>query len=456
MKRLQPVLNRRQFVTGGMTAPAISRAAAGPGVPPNIVIILADDLGYGDPSCYGHPTIQTPNIDRMAREGMRFTQFYSAASLCTPSRAGLMTGRLPIRSGLTRVLFPWSEGGIQDSEITIADLLKKSGYATMCVGKWHLGHRRRYLPTRHGFDGYFGIPYSNDMSKATQPTASWVDRTPPTPLMRGEEVIEQEPDQRYLTRRYTEEAIRFIRESCSAGRPFFLYLPHTFPHMPLFASERFRGKSLRGLYGDVVEELDWSVGEILAELGRLGVDGSTLVAFTSDNGPATGSAGLLRDQKASTFEGGMRVPFIARWPGRIPAAVTTPAFGATMDLLPTCAKLAGATLPADRTYDGDDLAPVLLGNSTGREPLFFYYSNLDDDQGLKAVRKGRWKLHTSIGSFRKAPLLRDESGPPLLFDLNEDPSEQRNLAGAKPEIVNELQAVMETHKASVRPGPQQL
>ncbi|MCX6637496.1 MAG: sulfatase-like hydrolase/transferase, partial [Acidobacteria bacterium] len=245
---------------------------------PNIVITLADDLGYGDLGCYGHPTIRTPNLDRMAQEGARFTQFYSAAPVCTPSRVALMTGRLPGRSGLTRVLGPRAKGGLSANEITIAEALKPLGYATACVGKWHLGHRPEYLPTRHWFDSYFGIPYSNDMSPKTNPNPTFKNG-PLTPLIRDDKVVAEEPDQNFLTQRYTDEATKFIRSSAKAGKPFFLYLPHTFPHVPLHASPKFRGKSSRGLYGDVVEELDWSVGEVLKTLREAGADRNTLVVF---------------------------------------------------------------------------------------------------------------------------------------------------------------------------------
>ncbi len=294
--------------------------------PPNFVVIFADDLGYGDLGVYGHPTISTPNLDRMAAEGMRFTQFYVAASVCTPSRAGLITGRLPVRSGMasskSRVLFPDSTGGLPDSEITIAELLKRKNYATAAVGKWHLGHLPQYLPTQHGFDSYFGIPYSNDMDKV-QPAPPrhelWGEASKSeyfnVPLVRNEDEIERPAYQPTLTKRYTEEALAFIRKN--REKPFFLYMPHTMVHVPLFRSEEFKGVSRRGLYGDAVEEIDWSVGRILDTLHELNLDENTLVVFTSDNGPwltfdeQGGSAGLLRMGKGSTWEGGMREPGIS-------------------------------------------------------------------------------------------------------------------------------------------------
>lgn len=405
---------------------------------PNFIVILADDLGYGDLGCYGHPTIRTPNLDRMASEGMRFTQFYAAASVCSPSRAALLTGRLPIRSGVTHVLFPKAQDGLPATEITVAQKLRERGYTTACVGKWHLGHLPEYLPTNRGFDSYFGIPYSNDMK--------------PLVLLRGEKIIERQPDQRYLTQRYTEASLEFIRTAVRRKRPFFLYLAHTMPHVPLFASERFRGKSARGLYGDVVEEIDWGVGEILLQLRRSGVDENTLVAFSSDNGPWLakkqdgGSAGLLREGKFSTWEGGMREPFLARWPGHIPPGVVTQAFGTLMDLFPTFAALSGAKVPQDREYDGADLSRVLLGESSGREPLHFFYSGTQ----LQAVRKGRWKLHL-ITSEPAVPASKPVAhDPPLLYDLLEDPSEKYDVASAHPEVLQQILALVQNHRASLK------
>ncbi|MGH9840410.1 MAG: sulfatase family protein, partial [Blastocatellia bacterium] len=337
---------------------AFSSVAAQTKDKPNIIVILADDLGYGDLACYGHPTIATPNLDRMAAEGMKFTQFYAGASVCTPSRAALLTGRYPVRSGVTRVLIPKSTGGLPESEVTIAETLGDAGYATMCVGKWHLGSRRPHLPLNHGFDHYYGIPYSNDMSPWAQPDNPTFNGDPPHPLLRDFEVTNrEEPDQTQLTRLYTDESVKFIREQAKKKKPFFLFLAHTFPHVPLYASASFKGKSRRGLYGDTVEEIDASCGDILRALKELGIERETLVVFTSDNGPWIGkkldggSPGPFNEGKVSTWEGGFRVPFIARWPGRIAAGVTTRAFATAMDLFPTFVNLAGGKAPADRVMD---------------------------------------------------------------------------------------------------------
>jgi arylsulfatase A-like enzyme len=360
-----------------------------------------------------------------------------------------------MRSGLTRVLNPKSTGGLADSEITLAQALKPAGYATACVGKWHLGWQKQYLPLHHGFDRYFGLPYSNDMSPKTNPGPNY-RAMPLTPLIRGDEVIEEEPDQAQLTRRYSEEAIRFIRDSKRDAKPFFLYLPYTFPHVPLSASDRFRGKSARGLYGDVVEELDWGVGEVLNTLKQEGLDANTLVFFSSDNGPWLiqrengGSAGLLREGKTTTWEGGVREPFIARWPGKIPAGVVTQAFASLMDVFPTCLKLAGLKMPEDRVYDGVDLAPVLFKNGPGREAIMYFY-NAED---LRAIRKGTWKLHIATnGSFPAQPVRRHD--PPLLYNIERDPSEKYDVADSNPAIVKELLSAIEEHKSSMQPGPPQ-
>jgi len=427
--------------------------------PPNFIILFADDLGYGDLGVYGHPTIHTPNLDRMASEGMRFTQFYSAAPICTPSRAGLLTGRLPIRSGMCGgrgVLFPDSDGGLPTDEITIARVLKTRNYATACIGKWHLGHLEPYLPTSHGFDYYFGIPYSNDMSPVGRKPGSRASRYPPLPLMENNQTIEEEPDQKQLTRRYTEKAIAFIEEN--RGRPFFLYLPYTFPHVPLYASERFEGTSLRGLYGDVVEEIDWSVGEILSALRRLELERKTLVFFTSDNGPWLvkkdhgGSAGLLYEGKHTTWEGGVREPGIAWWPGTVRAGSVSRAQAGTLDLFPTLVTLAGGEIPSDRILDGADLTPLLTERAESVRDVTFYYRRDE----LFAVRNGPWKAHfkTVDRPYRDAVLKKHD--PPLLFNLDIDPSEKYNVAANHPEILEAIARIVAEHRANLDPKPCQL
>jgi arylsulfatase A len=432
---------------------------------PNVIIIFADDLGYGDLGCYGHPTIRTPNLDKMAAQGMRFTSFYTAASVCTPSRAGLLTGRLPIRNGMTndkkRVLFPDSAGGLPASEVTLAELLRSVGYATGCVGKWHLGHLKEFLPMAQGFDSYYGIPYSNDMDRVTDGKLGkeifWNPKIEywNVPLMRNEKIIERPAEQHTITKRYTEESVKFIREH--KNQPFFLYLAHTMVHVPLFASKDFQGKSKRGLYGDTVEELDWSVGQILDTLRQEGLDENTIVIFSSDNGPWLifdthgGSAGLLRDGKGSTFEGGFRVPGIVWWPGRVKAGVVTSEMASTLDVLPTVAKLAGAKMPAGREIDGYDLGPVLFGTGPSpRETMFFYR-----DTKLYAVRKGAFKAHFYTRPAY-GPGKEEAHNPPLLYQLDRDPSEKYDVAKDHADVIADLRKEFETHLANVKPGKNQL
>lgn len=419
----------------------------------NFVLIYADDLGYGDLGCYGHPTIRTPNLDRMAAEGVKFMQWYSAAPLCTPSRAALLTGRYAVRSGLTRVLFPDSTGGLPQSETTLAELLKGAGYQTAAIGKWHLGHLPQYLPMRHGFDSYYGIPYSNDMRPLDGPGAPGAAKYPPLPLMRDEKVIETEPDQATLTPRYTEEAVRKIR--AFRGRPFFLYYAHTYPHVPLYASPRFRGRSVRGIYGDVVEEMDWSVGEILRALSETGQERNTLVVFTSDNGPwlqrqiHAGSAGLLREGKATTWEGGVRVPFIAWQPRRVQPGRTSFQVGSMLDLLPTFAAMAGAPLPS-APLDGEDLTRELCTEAPQRERTLFYWNA----EQLCAVRQGPWKLHR-VSNTAEWKSETSKHDPPLLFHLEHDPSEKHDVAREHPDVVQRLSALMTDHEAKIERGPAQ-
>jgi arylsulfatase A len=423
-------------------------ARAQPPAGPNIILILADDLGYADVGSQGakHPT---PHLDRMAREGVRLTSFYSAGNVCTPTRSSLMTGSYPARVGLHRgVLFPGYQNGINTSEVTIAELLKSKGYATSVVGKWHLGDQPEFLPTRHGFDEYFGIPFSNDMGHERPRNAR---EYPPLPLLRGERVIETEPDQRRLTRRYTEESIKFIEQTQKSGaRPFFLYLAHAMPHWPHYSSEAFDGKSGNGKYGDAVTELDWSTGEILAALKRLRLDEKTLVVFLSDNGgPVVQGATNtpLRGAKATTWEGGHRVPFIARWPKRIPAGNVVGEMAASFDLYTTFAKLGGASNPADRVIDGRDILPLLTakrGAAAARE-AFFYFTN----QGrLQGVRSGKWKLLLPVPlptNVNPNNFVTEIS----LFDLETDLGEAKNVAPENPQVVKQLQALLDRARADL-------
>jgi arylsulfatase A-like enzyme len=443
-----------------LTGSAVSLSAADK---PNILLIFVDDMGYGDLGCYGSPVIRTPQLDRMAAEGLRFTDFYSASEVCTPSRAALLTGRYPIRSGMCgnrRVLFPNSVGGLPPAEITLAEALKGAGYATAHVGKWHLGIHEGSRPLDQGFERSFGLPYSNDMdSRAGLPKGSSGSPNPPhdgwnVPLLRDGKVVEQPADQTTLTKRYTEEAVAFIAEK--KGGPFFLYFAHTFPHVPLFASPAFKGRSRAGIYGDAVEELDWSVGEVLAALKRNGLAENTLVFFTSDNGPwlimgdQGGSAGLLREGKGSTWEGGMRVPGIAWMPGRIKPGVTSELAHA-MDLLPTALALAGAPLPKGVTLDGADLAPLLFASKPLPERPFFFYRG---DQ-LFACRLGEWKAHfqTQSGYGQPKPEPHD---PPLLFHLGRDASEKRDVAAQHADVLARINEAVTAHKTGVVPGAPQL
>lgn len=399
---------------------------------PNFVMLFADDMGYSDLGCYGHPTIRTPNLDRMAEEGLRFTSFYAAAPVCTPSRVGLLTGRYPVRVGLPNNLGPDSKGGLPLGEITLAQLLKARGYKTMAIGKWHLGHDpQEYMPTSRGFDSYVGLLYSNDM------IPPFVKTTRPLDLYRNKQPIERVTDQSTLTERYTAEALSFIR--AAGNNPFFLYLPYAMPHLPISTSQRFRSRSRAGLYGDVIETLDWSAGEILRELKARKIDGDTLVIFASDNGPwhnlparmlqndnepwHTGTKGLLRGAKGTTYEGGQRVPCIARWPGVIPARQINSDIVSTLDVLPTMAAAAGATLPRDRVYDGFDLLPCVRGAARSPRSVFHYFRG----RTLEAIREGSWKMRLAAvvqGEGQSAP-----AGPPQpeLFNLDADPAEQYNV-----------------------------
>jgi len=421
-------LDRRDFLKAAAASLALPWLPAR-GKTPNIIIIYCDDLGYGDLGCYGS-SISTPNVDRLAAEGMRFTQFYSANPVCSPSRAALLTGRYPTRVGVPRVLFPTDKTGLPDDETTIAHMLKAQGYKTLCVGKWHLGHLPPFLPTSRGFDEYFGIPYSNDMT--------------PRPLMHNLDVLEEPAVLETLTPRYTDQALKFIERS--KGSPFFLYMAHTYPHIPLAASDRFRGKSAQGLYGDVVEEIDWSVGRILEALKTHGLDQDTLVVFSSDNGPwYQGSPGKLRGRKGSTYEGGVREPFIARFPGHIPPGTVCRGVAGTIDILPTIARLCDATLPG-KPLDGIDIGPLLSGRSASldREALLYF-----DGWNVQCARWGRWKLHFmryNSPPYVPAPPDGRMNLPlpvPELYDLDADPDESYDVAPENPKIVAEIRGHVE-------------
>jgi arylsulfatase A-like enzyme len=433
-------------------AAAAPRPASGaaPDRPPNIVLIYADDLGYGDVGCFGARGYATPNIDRMAAEGVKFTDFYVAQAVCSASRTALLTGCYPNRLGILGALGPSSKVGINADETTMAEVLKSRGYATAIFGKWHLGHHPKFLPTRHGFDEYFGLPYSNDMWP-NHPT----DRSfPDLPLIDGEATVQRNPDQAKLTTWYTEHALRFIAKS--KDRPFFLYMPHSMPHVPLYVSEKYKGRTARGLFGDVIAEIDWSVGQVLGALREHGIDDRTLVVFTSDNGPwlsygdHAGSAGPLREGKGTSFEGGVREPFVARWPGHIPAGTVCHEPAMTIDLLPTFAHLAGAETPADRPIDGRDIGPLLTGRPGARSPheAFYFYWGRD----LQAVRSGRWKMHLphKYRSLEGKPGSGGKPGPsvdreigPALFDLEADPGETTDVSAQHPEVVVRLSRLAE-------------
>lgn len=426
-----------------------------PAAMPNFVVIFCDDLGYGDLGCYGSTKNRTPNIDQLSLKGMRFTDFYSSSPVCTPSRASLLTGCYPRRVGMHEdftghwVLIPRSRRGLHPNEVTVAEALKTQGYATACIGKWHLGDQPEHLPTRHGFDLYYGIPYSNDMQSQRR-------GDPPLPLVQQEKVIEAPADQATLTQRYTRQAIAFIEANQS--KPFFLYLPHTFPHLPLFASPDFHGKSANGRYGDAVEEIDWSTGQILQCLDRLNLADQTLVLFTSDNGSNGrngGSNAPLAGAKGSTMEGGMRVPMIARWPGTIPAGSTCSELTTTMDVLPTFCALADAELPR-ATIDGFDITPLLAGVEGAVSPYesLFYYRR----RQLQAVRWGDWKYHLELERTHPnwtspEPTAKGRAG--RLVNLKTDPRETTDVSAQNPEVMKRMMALIEQATARLGNGDQQ-
>jgi len=432
-------LGRRQFLGAlGASALALSaQAQTSSKRKPNFIVIFADDLGYGDLACYGHPTIRTPNLDAMADDGVRMTSFYAAAPVCSPSRAALLTGRYSVRCGMPGNTSPGSKNFLPESELTMGDIFGAEGYRTACVGKWHLGHQRpELLPTGRGFDSWFGLPYSNDMIKP------WVQTDEPMHLYRDTTPIEQHPvDQNTLTERYTDEAVKFIEES--GDEPFFLYLAHSMPHLPLRASERFRGKSRSGLYGDVIEMIDWSTGRIREALREAGVEEDTLIVFTSDNGPWLdlpdrmlqdgntrwhgGSPGPVRGAKGTTYEGGLRVPMLACWPGTIPAGTRCDEFASTLDLLPTFANAASVPLPNDRTLDGGNILPLLQDEGPSPNELFYYFRG----KNLQAVRDDTWKYR------RETP-----DAPEQLSHLNRDPREMYNVIEEEPAVAARLRERM--------------
>ena len=461
-----------------------SAKAESPTRPPNFVVILTDDQGYGDVGAYGAKDFETPHLDRMAAEGMRFTDFHVAAAVCGASRAALLTGCYPQRLGILGAPGPNSDYGIAAAELLIPEMLKMRDYATAIYGKWHLGDHVTFRPTRHGFDDYFGLPYSNDMWPH-HPTQG--KRFPKLPLIEDEEIIEYNPDQTKLTTQYTERAVKFIEAHRNV--PFFLYVPHSMPHVPLHVSEKFRGKSKQGLYGDVIMEIDWSVGQILTAIKATGNDERTLVVFTTDNGPwlsygnHAGSAGILREGKGTTWEGGQRVPCIMRWPGKIPVGKVCDELCTTMDLLPTFAALAGIEIPTDLPQqkaaasegstptgsatspsdadqqeparfrfapDGHDIRPLMFGDAGAKSPYkAFYHYWLG---GLEAVRSGEWKLHlphkfTSLtgqpGQDGQPDGYSQASTELALYNLASDPSEQHNLVEEQPQVVSRLQQLAE-------------
>ena len=436
-----------RFATAAIITAILWSPASAAERPPNFVVVFADDLGYADVGCFGGKDLSTPHLDRMAAEGRKLTSFYVSQAVCSASRTALLTGCYNNRVGILGALGPQSKIGIHDDETLISEVLKPRGYATAIFGKWHLGHHPQFLPTRHGFDEYFGLPYSNDMWPK-HPTSKFPD----LPLMEAERILEYNPDQTQLTTWYAERAVQFIEKH--AERPFFLYVPHAMCHVPLFVSDKFAGTSPRGLFGDVISEIDWSVGQILAALKRCNIDDNTLVIFTSDNGPwlsygnHAGSAEPFREGKGTMWEGGVRVPCIARWPGKIPAGTTCTGMAATIDILPTCVRLAGAALPS-RQIDGMDIWPALVtpvANRSPRDSYYYYWG-----QELHAVRQGPWKLHFPH-SYRTLKMAgRDGQPGPYtqattelaLYNLETDEGEQTNVASAHPEIVEKLTALAE-------------
>lgn len=417
--------------------------------PPNIVLIFADDMGYGDLASYGGK-IATPNLDKLAKDGVRFTQFYSPQAVCSASRAALLTGCYPNRIGIQGALPPRARIALHKNETTLAELVKTRGYATAMYGKWHLGDHPSALPTKRGFDDYYGIPYSNDMWPQ-HPTNG--KDYPPLPMYEDDQVVELMPDQTKLTTDYTTRSVQFIEQN--RDKPFFLYLAHAMPHVPLYVSDKFKGKSGHGLYGDVIQEIDWSVGEIVKTLDRLKLAENTLVIFTSDNGPwllygnHAGSSGPLREGKATEFEGGVRVPCIMRWPGKIKAGQECHEMALHMDIFPTIAKLTGAKDPVTRYIDGKNIWPLMRGEKNAQTPhdaMYYYWI-----QQLHAVRSGDWKLHlphdypkpTPPGSDARPGKYTTLKTGLELYNLRDDQSESNNVAAQNPAVVLRLMQIVE-------------
>ena len=446
---------------------------------PNIVLIFIDDMGYADIGPFGNKDVRTPHLDKFAAEGRKFTSFY-ATPVCSMSRASLLTGCYNVRVSIPGVLFPKSNIGLHSNEITLAEIVKQKGYATIAIGKWHLGHHQEFLPTTQGFDSYFGIPYSNDMTidpvnarlakdcvfrdGMTEAKARDGAIRHTVPLMRGTEVVEYPADQDTLTKRYTEEAVKFIREHKDG--PFFVYLPHTMIHFPLAASDAFKGKSKLGLLGDAIEEIDWSVGQIMATLKELKLDDNTLVIFTSDNGPAGRAAPPYRGSKGTTWEGGVREPCIMRWPGKIPAGTTCEQFAGNIDMLPTFAKITGVELPKDRVIDGRDITPLMFEAKPGpaRDTHLYFAGN----GSLSAIRQGQWKLFLTKGQgggkgaqatkdtakekkkANKAAGAEAEASDFALYDLATDVGETKDVSAEHPEVVAKLRAEATQRDAEIR------
>ena len=432
----------------------ISSSALAADRPPNVVILFVDDMGYGDLSCYGAKGYTTPNLDRMASEGMKFTDFYVGQAVCSASRAALLTGCYPVRVSILGALSPESKTGISDQEILLPQILKKRGYATALYGKWHLGDSPQFLPTRHGFDEYFGLPYSNDMlGRPDRPNY------PKLPLVENEKVLQRNPDQSQLVTWYTEHAVSFIQKHKDG--PFFLEVAHNMPHVPLHVSSKFAGKTQRGLYGDVLEEIDWSVGQVLSAIKSNGLEDNTLVIFTSDNGPwliygdHAGSAGPLREGKMTSFDGGVRECCIMRWPGKIPAGKVCREMAWSMDILPTVAKLAGGEAPKDRIIDGRDIWPLMSGAEGAKTPHEAYYVYWGRE--LQAVRSGNWKLHFPHNYAHPDP--PGKGGKPgksvtlkigsSLFDLSTDLGEEHDVAAQHPDVVKRLEELAARARADL-------